>query len=138
MLRAWRHWGSCREPEAPWPWLRQITRREAFRALGRPSALGIDDVAELPQPQAERSMEEAVHQRLEVERALRGLSARDRALVLLKYNLDLSYVTIANLLELPASTVRVRAHRILRTIRMNSGDQHLAQDHDIGTHASSG
>lgn len=125
MLRAWRRWETCREPAAPWPWLRQITRREAFRALSRPQVQSIDQQGELPDG-AERSMEDAVQQRLTVERALCGLSAGDLALVRLRFELDLSYVTIASLLEIPAATVRVRAHRIMRTMRTRSGDQHLA------------
>src|SRR5215204_3747080 len=35
LLRAWRKRGSCREPDRPWPWVKEIARNEAHRLFSR-------------------------------------------------------------------------------------------------------
>jgi RNA polymerase sigma-70 factor (ECF subfamily) len=112
MARAWRGRGSCRTPEAPLPWCLQITRREAFRLIGRerrsPAAEPLEDDVDDGRAQAER---ELTLLRFDIERALEQLSASERELITMRYEQDFSHPEIATRLRIPEATARVRLHR---------------------------
>jgi RNA polymerase sigma-70 factor, ECF subfamily len=115
LVRAWLRRDACRSPEAPLPWLLEITRNEARRVLGRQARLGS---VELPHPV--RSEDDALAGaavRLTVEQALRTLAERDRRVLHLRYAEDLTQVEVARRLGLPEGTVKVRLHRARRRLR---------------------
>jgi RNA polymerase sigma-70 factor (ECF subfamily) len=112
MLRAWRMAPSCREPEAPLPWMLQITRRETLRVLGRTSRTREATVADVPETSGEDDGEARVHARVDLERALRGLSHDDRMLLALRYGADLTQPKVAEILGLAEGTAKVRLHRL--------------------------
>jgi RNA polymerase sigma-70 factor (ECF subfamily) len=58
-----------------------------------------------------------VHDRDQLERAFRRLSAEHRAVVVLHYYLDLSIDEIAETLELSPGTVKSRVHHAMRGLR---------------------
>jgi RNA polymerase sigma-70 factor (ECF subfamily) len=107
ILRAWRHTAACHTVDRPEAWLRTIARREALRVLTRTPAtepLGDDD------PDGSDHADE-VADRVDVTRALRRLSGRERDVVLRHYWQDMSCEQIAHELACPLGTIKVRLHR---------------------------
>jgi RNA polymerase sigma-70 factor (ECF subfamily) len=113
LTRAWRSKESCRTPEAPLPWCLQITRNEAFRAISKrqlqPDQEPIDE-AGLEDSRALEHEPQALT-RIDVNRALRALTPHERLLIELRYSHDCSHAEIAERLEIPEVTARVRLHR---------------------------
>ena len=120
MIRAWRQRRSCRSPEAPEGWLRQIARNEALRHHRRAVARESEPLpAEEPGAEAP---EERLVDRLYLDAVLRKLRSQDRLLLLLRYKLDLPDVAIAERLGIAQSTVRVRLHRLKKELRVLIGE----------------
>jgi RNA polymerase sigma-70 factor (ECF subfamily) len=119
MIRAWRQRDSCRSPEAPEGWLRQIARNEALRQRSRSREL-----EPLPEDEAASAVspEEQLVDRIDVTQALHRLRKEDRTLVVLRYQLDLPDVAIAERLGIAQSTVRVKLHRLRRELRVLMND----------------
>ncbi len=113
-LRAWRHAAACRTPGAPDTWLRTIARREALRLI-RPCALGLD--GDRAMESAAGPEDERVVLRADVGRAVACLSDRERVVVEQHYWHDRSCAQIAEALELPVGTVKIRLHRARHKLR---------------------
>jgi len=116
-IRAWRHRSACRTPQRPLPWLLQITRREALRIHRRARPAG-----ELENGQAEAvadkgGWDEQALIRVDLGRALDGLSPDDRRLLELRYGEDLTQPRVAEILDLPEGTVKVRLSRLRTRLR---------------------
>ena len=119
LVRAWRRRSACRTPEAPLPWMLQITRNEAFRLRAcrqRRQARECADRDDEGPPTEDRDLEEVIGA-VATEQALSTLRADERALVRLRYVQDLSQPDMARLLDLPEGTVKVRLHRIRERLR---------------------
>jgi RNA polymerase sigma-70 factor, ECF subfamily len=119
LLRAWQKRGSLRDRSRRKPWLAAIVRNEAFRELGRvrPSPIdvldlrhGVDD---------ERVL--ATVERADLHAALETLNERDRQLVRLRYDEDLTQTAIARRLGVPDGTIKVRLHRVRAKLRRAIG-----------------
>jgi RNA polymerase sigma-70 factor, ECF subfamily len=111
MVRAWRQRSSCRSPEAPEGWLRQIARNEALRNHGRARE---HEVLPADQPAAVDDPLERIY----LDDLLGKLRGQDRLLVTMRYKLDLPDVEIAERLGIAQSTVRVRLHRLKKELRV--------------------
>ena len=117
MLRAWRNSASCRTPEAPLPWLLQITRNEALRLIRQNAAKGVsEEVAEEPAEDDPKVAD--APERVDLDRALAGLSHDDRRLLELRYREDLTQPAVAAALGIPEGTVKVRLHRQRSHLRL--------------------
>lgn len=120
LARAWRGRGSCRTPEAPLPWCLQITRNEAFRLISRrrdgATLEPLDAGSDLADEHGRHEPDRAVI-RLDVARALKGLSDHERLLILLRYERGCSHPEIAAALDIPVATARVRLHRAQKRLR---------------------
>jgi RNA polymerase sigma-70 factor (ECF subfamily) len=114
LVRAWLRRDACRSPEAPLPWLLEITRNEARRVLGRQARLGSLELH--PAPREDDALAGAAV-RLTVEQALGTLAERDRRVLHLRYAEDLTQVEVARRLGLPEGTVKVRLHRARGRLR---------------------
>lgn len=116
-LRAWRNSASCRTPEAPLPWLLQITRHEALRIVRQNAR---PELAEGPagEPAEDDSNLAGIPERVDVDRALQELSHDDRRLLELRYNHDLTQPAVAAELGIPEGTVKVRLHRLRSRLRV--------------------
>jgi RNA polymerase sigma-70 factor, ECF subfamily len=111
LVRAWRSRSSCRSPDSPWAWVREITRNEAYRMFSRRAMtheLPTEAVAEA----ATDSGEDSLVVRLDVERALGRLPAADRVLVRLRYMSDLTNPKVAQVVGQSEINVKVRLHRL--------------------------
>ena len=119
-MRAWRGRRSCRNPDEPLAWCLQITRNEAFRLIGRQRERA---TLEPLDAESEVADERALHEpdrtlvRLDVARALEGLTDSERLLLLLRYEQGWSHPQIAARLDIPEATARVRLHRAQKRLR---------------------
>lgn len=114
-FRAWRDLPSLRDGER-WPqWFRRIAVRAAIdQARRRPREVQ-DRLADGPPVMPDIS--QAVAQRDQVARALRDLSADERALLALRYAADLEVPDVAAALGIPLGTAKSRLHRALAKLR---------------------
>ena len=109
MLRAWRRRSTLRDSGSRKQWLSTIVRNEAFRHYSRPRPDPTDQIEQLPSEGEELVL--ATVDRADLQAALGRLSERDRALLALRYEEDLTQPAIAARLGIPEGTVKVRLHR---------------------------
>ncbi|MDQ3741977.1 MAG: sigma-70 family RNA polymerase sigma factor [Actinomycetota bacterium] len=117
LLRAWKTRMSLRNTGHPMPWLLQITRNEALRSVsrtGRERQRAVL-VAEPDTPSVDEWTDTSSI-RLDVEAAMRHLAQEDRTLLNLRYNDELTHSSIANLMNIPVGTCKVRLHRLRKRL----------------------
>ncbi len=120
LLRAWKTRTKLRNPAYPMPWLLQITRNEALRSLSR-SGRDKERSVLVPDPEGDPGPDEwteTAAMRLDVEAALRQLGDDDRQIVNLRYTDGLTHSTIADLMNIPVGTCKVRLHRLRKRLRV--------------------
>lgn len=115
MLRAWRRRSTLREAERRNQWLATIVRNEAFRqhARVRPDPIATIELSE----GAEDEQVVATVELADLHAALGRLSDRDRRLLEMRYEEDLTQAAIASKLGIPEGTVKVRLHRARDKLR---------------------
>ena len=93
-----------------------IVRNEAFRqhARVRPDPTATIELQE----GAEDERVLAAVELADLHAALKGLSKRDREILELRYEEDLTHPVIANRLGIPEGTVKVRLHRARAKLRL--------------------
>jgi RNA polymerase sigma-70 factor, ECF subfamily len=116
LLRAWRRRSTLRDSERRNQWLATIVRNEAFRqhARVRPDLTAKIELRE----GAEDEQVLATVELADLHAALARLSERDRQLLEMKYEEDLTQATIARRLGIPEGTVKVRLHRARNKLRL--------------------
>jgi RNA polymerase sigma-70 factor (ECF subfamily) len=126
-IRAWRKRAACRTPDAPLPWLLQITRNESMRLAARRSRRQASEIPEA-EPEATPSMP-AIDAQLDqtltsvaTKQALSALGEDERRLLRLRYEEDLTQGQVAAALGVPEGTVKVRLHRVRARLRGVAGD----------------
>ncbi len=116
LLAMWRNLPSLRDPSRFEAWSFRTLVRTCYaqrRGMVRwvPNLLG-----EVP----DRAMPDGlgtVADRDQLERGFRRLSVDQRAVVVLRYYLDLSLEQVAEVLDVPVGTAHSRLHRALRSLR---------------------
>ena len=123
---AWRKLGSLRDPDRLKPWLVSVAANEA-RQLCRHERVGAVvqiDVGkgdrDVTDPTAPDPAERAAG--MDLEGALRHLSADERALLALRYEAGLDSREIAAVVGRPAATVRWRLSRLRARLRKELSD----------------
>lgn len=119
MLRAWRKRDTLRNSEARKAWLGTIVRNEALREFARRRPAPTDTLEEWQGGEDERVV--ATVERADLHAALERLNERDRQLVRLRYDEDLTQEAIAARLGIPLGTVKVRLHRVRAKLRREIG-----------------
>lgn len=116
LLRAWRRRSTLRDSASRNQWLATIVRNEAFRqhARVRPDPTAAIEFRE----GAEDEQVLAAVESADLHAALELLSKRDRELLEMKYEEDLTQATIARRLGIPEGTVKVRLHRARNKLRV--------------------
>ena len=109
LLRAWRRRSTLREAGSRKQWLSTIVRNEAFRYYSRPRPDLTDEVEALEG--REDSAVASTEDRADIQAALGQLSERERVLLSLRYEEDLTQPAIAVRLGIPEGTVKVQLHR---------------------------
>jgi RNA polymerase sigma-70 factor, ECF subfamily len=115
LLRAWRRRSTLREADRRNQWLATIVRNEAFRQHAR---LRPDPTATIETYEgAEDAQVVATVEKADLHAALKRLTDRDRRLLEMRYDEDLTQSTIAERLGIPEGTVKVRLHRARDKLR---------------------
>jgi RNA polymerase sigma-70 factor (ECF subfamily) len=116
LLRAWRRRSTLRDSDRRNQWLATIVRNEAFRqhARVRPDPTSSIEFSE----GAEDEHVLAAVELADLHAALSLLSERDRQLLEMKYEEDLTQGMIARRLGIPEGTVKVRLHRARNRLRL--------------------
>lgn len=118
-VRAWRKRDALRNGDARKSWLATIVRNEALREFARKRPDPIDTIDVSHGSDDERVL--ATVERADLHAALERLSKRDRQLVRLRYDEDLTQEAIARRLGIPLGTVKVRLHRVRAKLRREIG-----------------
>jgi len=109
LLRAWRRRSTLRDSGSRKQWLSTIVRNEAFRHYSRPRPDPTDEIEQVESGEEELVLVTA--ERADLQAALERLSERERALLSLRYEEDLTQPAIAARLGIPEGTVKVQLHR---------------------------
>jgi RNA polymerase sigma-70 factor (ECF subfamily) len=119
LLRAWRRRSTLRDNARRKEWLATIVRNEAFRQHARVRPDPIASIESQEGADDERVVDTV--ERADIRAALDGLDERDRQLLRLRYNEDLTQAAIARRLGIPEGTVKVRLHRARHKLRRAIG-----------------
>lgn len=119
LLRAWRRRSTLRDSSRRNEWLGTIVRNEAFRQHSRVRPDPVDTVDEWEAAEDEGIV--STVERADVRAIIDRLSERDRKLIELRYEEDLTQEAIARRLGLPDGTVKVRLHRLRHRLRVEIG-----------------
>jgi RNA polymerase sigma-70 factor (ECF subfamily) len=116
IVRAWRHRDSCRQPDRPFGWLRQIAHNEAVReAARRPNEVLVDEPPAGPDGRTDDTDE--LENRLLLDGILGTLSRADQELARLRYYDDLTCAKLADHFGVSEPAVRLRLYRLRQTLR---------------------
>jgi RNA polymerase sigma-70 factor (ECF subfamily) len=115
VIRAWRRRSTLRDSGSRRQWLATIVRNEAFRQRARVRPEPVASVEGWEGVDDEQVV--ATVERADLHAALDRLGGRDRELLRLRYEEDLTQAAIAGRLGLPEGTVKVRLHRVRHKLR---------------------
>ncbi len=115
MLRAWRRRSTLRDNERRNQWLAAIVRNEAFRQHARPRPDLTGEIEGQEGVEDQRVL--AAVELAPLRAALGRLNDRDRELLAMRYEDDLSQAEIARRLGIPEGTAKVRLHRARAHLR---------------------
>ncbi len=115
LLRAWRRRSTLRDQKRRKEWLGTIVRNEAFRQHARLRPDPVDTVDSWEAAEDEGIV--STVERADLHAALQRLSERERKLIELRYEEDLTQEAIARRLGIPDGTVKVRLHRARHKLR---------------------
>lgn len=115
LLRAWRRRSTLRDSARRKEWLGTIVRNEAFRHHARVRPEPVEAVETWEGAEDEQIL--STVERADVHAVLDRLSERDRKLLQLRYEEDLTQEAIARRLGVPDGTVKVRLHRLRHKLR---------------------
>ena len=113
---------TLREPERFRPWLAVLARRQALRYRQQRSRRGIrlnDEWAEQQPDEKAEILTRNIEQKEQCEQilgALRSLPEKYREVFMLQYAENLTYAQIAEILDVPVTTVQIRLVRARRMI----------------------
>ncbi len=117
LVRAWRDLPTLRDPDRFEPWLRRLLVRACIDEARRTRRHRVDiaflDLHESPIV----GPEPMIADRDELARGFVHLGPEERALIVLRYYLDLSLPEAAAALGIPLGTAKSRVHRGLRQLR---------------------
>jgi RNA polymerase sigma-70 factor (ECF subfamily) len=119
MVRAWRKRDTLRDSGARKSWLATIVRNEALREFARKRPMASDLIEVTHGRDDDRVL--ATVERADLHAALERLNKRDRQLVRLRYDEDMTQEAIAHRLGVPLGTVKVRLHRVRAKLRRSIG-----------------
>jgi RNA polymerase sigma-70 factor, ECF subfamily len=119
LLRAWRRRSTLRDGTRRKEWLGTIVRNEAFRQRERVRPDPVDTAESWDGAEDDRII--STVERADLHAALNRLSERDRKLIELRYEEDLTQEAIARRLGIPDGTVKVRLHRVRHKLREHLG-----------------
>ena len=131
MVRAWRDLPGLRDPDRFEAWLHRLTVHACID-VARHRRRRVIEVALSPlddPPVADSSA--LVADRDLLDRALRRLEPEQRAVIVLRFYLELSLLETADALGVPLGTAKSRLHRALAQMRINVAADELVAESPI-------
>jgi RNA polymerase sigma-70 factor (ECF subfamily) len=124
--RAWRSWGSLRDPQQFEAWFARILLNVCRDRLRRRRRVAVLEVRWEP-PETEDAAStaafRAIENRARMLDALAELPADERIAIVLRYEADLSVPEIARLTGAREGTIKARVHRALGRLRLRLGEE---------------
>jgi RNA polymerase sigma-70 factor (ECF subfamily) len=114
VAKAWRGMHRLRKGASSQAWFFTIVANQC-RDVRRASRHTVLSLFDIPEPKV-ADHAEVVARDLDLERALVRLSPKQRALLFLRYQMDMPPAEMAAVLGWPAGTVKSRLHRALRQL----------------------
>ncbi|TDD13087.1 SigE family RNA polymerase sigma factor [Kribbella turkmenica] len=124
LMQAFRSWRKVRKADDPHHYVRRILVNE-YLSMTRRRSFTEAPTAELDPQRTVPDPATAVVNSDDLWRALAGLSARERVVLVLRYYQDLDDRTIADVLGIKPSSVRATASRALATLRRTRQSHHV-------------
>jgi RNA polymerase sigma-70 factor (ECF subfamily) len=117
LVTAWRELRSLRDPDRFEPWLHRILTRECYAEARRSRrwSAQIRVLRSEAEPNPDATL--TVHDRDQLERALRRLTLEQRAVLVFHHYLGLSQADVADRLDIPLGTVKSRLHHATAALR---------------------
>jgi RNA polymerase sigma-70 factor (ECF subfamily) len=129
-IAAWQGLRALRDADAWAAWLHRLTVRACFRVVKRERRRRQVElnVVPRPEPASQDDITRATAERDELVGALNQLPIEQRAVVVLRYYLDLPLDRVADILGVPLGTAKSRQHRALGALRHSMAEPPAA-DH---------
>jgi RNA polymerase sigma-70 factor (sigma-E family) len=120
LSEVWRHWGRVAEMEAPDAYAHKVMVNVFVRWRGRRWTGEVPHSA-MPEAAVPVNGFHHVDMRLSLLRALRGLTAKQRAVVMLRYLEDRTAAETADIMGCSVGTVKSQASKALARLRRDPG-----------------
>lgn len=120
LIKAWRSWGSLRDPASFAPWFDRIVVnvcRDRMRRGRKFQIVDLEAAYEVEAGDAFRSM----FARDEIAAAVARLGPDQRIVIALRFWRDMTLEQVAVVLDVPLGTVKSRLHYALRALRADLG-----------------
>jgi RNA polymerase sigma-70 factor (ECF subfamily) len=119
LVSAWKDVRALRDPDAWDAWTYRMTVWSCYRTAKKDRRRNRFEVRAVPDPEPSSPFDsaKALADRDLVERELSELPLDHRAVVVLRFYLDLPLDTVADILDIPVGTAKSRLHRGLATLR---------------------
>ena len=110
LVSAWKDVRALRDPDAWGPWLHRLTVWACYRAAKKERRRNLVELKVVPDPEPAHSFDSAAAfaDRDLVERSMNDLTLDHRAVIVLRFYLDLSVDEVARILDIPPGTVKSR------------------------------
>jgi RNA polymerase sigma-70 factor, ECF subfamily len=119
LTSAWKDVRALRDPDAWDAWLHRITVWACYRAAKKERRRSQVELKVVPDPARSTAPDAAIAlaDRDLIERQLNDLPADHRAVIVLRFYLDLPLEEVGDILDIPVGTVKSRLHRALASLR---------------------
>jgi RNA polymerase sigma-70 factor (ECF subfamily) len=132
LVSAWKDVRALRDPDAFDAWLHRITVWSCYKAAKKDRRRNRVELHVVPDPAASVTFDSAgaLADREMVERELNDLPIDHRAVIVLRFYLDLPLDEVAEILDIPIGTVKSRLHRALASLRESMSSSPESADDD--------
>ena len=119
LMQAWRHVRAIRDPGSWDAWLHRTTVRACYKVARKEKRRTLVELHVTPDPEVAGPPDPSagLDERDRLGRELDRLDIDQRTVIVLHYYLDLPLVDVAEILDIPAGTVKSRLHRGLEAMR---------------------
>jgi len=130
LMSAWKDVRALRDPDAWDAWLHRITVWACYRAAKKDRRRNRVELRVVPDPAASRTFDsaDALADRDLVERQLNDLPLDHRAVIVLRFYLDLPLDEVGDILDIPVGTVKSRLYRALASLRESMAESPIPVD----------
>ena len=130
LMSAWKDVRALRDPDAWDAWLHRITVWACYKAAKKERRRRTVELKVVPGPERAVASDSAaaLANRDLIERQLNDLPIDHRAVIVLRFYLDLPLDEVADILDIPVGTVKSRLHRALASLRESMADTEPVAD----------